>query len=158
MSSEDRKIYLLIPVAEASSRGLPVASRPIRIRFSFFRTDRRSELCLRPKLRATFGILVLALSLGATLAAQRAPRVSGVAPSAGKANESVNLTGENLDRGYVSAVFLSDNKTENQAKIIEQTAEKIVFKVPRIKPGSYNISIQVGSSTATFPFTFEVQR
>jgi hypothetical protein len=100
----------------------------------------------------------LALSLGATLAAQGAPRVSGVAPFAGKANESVNLTGENLNRGYVSAVFLSDNKTENQAKIIEQTAEKIVFKVPRLRPGSYNISIQVGSSTVTFPFTFEVQR
>src|ERR1035437_9413074 len=44
------------------------------------------------------------------------------------------------------AVLLSDDKSDYKATIVEQTDEKIVMKVPQVKSGDYNISIQVGTN------------
>ena len=65
--------------------------------------------------------------------------------------------GENLGKGSVSAVFLSDDKNDTKATLVEQGAAKIVIKVPQVKPGSYNISIQAGDKIMILPVKFEVQ-
>ena len=134
-----------------------MANRPIPWRFSLLRTGERDVLRLDGGLCKTLSILIAVLLLGTALSAQGTPQVAGVEPSSGKANDNVSLMGENLGKASVSAVFLSDDTTHNEAKIVEQSAEKIVFKVPRIKPGNYRISIRVNRSTVTFPFSFEVK-
>lgn len=65
--------------------------------------------------------------------------------------------GENLGKGSVSAVFLSDDKNDYMATIVQQAAEKIVMKVPQVKPGDYNVSIQVADTILIMLVRFKVQ-
>ena len=103
-------------------------------------------------------LVVAALVLIAPLGlAQASPHITAVDPAAGKVNDDVTVTGESLGKGTVSAVFLSDDKTDYKATVVEQAAEKIVMKVPRVKAGSYNVSIQVGNNIYIQPVRFEVQ-
>ena len=95
--------------------------------------------------------------LGPLLFAQGSPLVTGVDPSSGKVNDTVTLAGENLGNGTVSAVFLSDDKTDYKATLLEQEEEKIVMKVPHVRPGRYNISIQTGNAIYIQPVRFTVQ-
>jgi hypothetical protein len=95
--------------------------------------------------------------LGPLLFAQGSPLVTGVDPSSGKVNDTVTMAGENLGKGNVSAVFLSDDKTDYKATLIEQNEEKIVMKVPHVRPGRYNISIQKGNAIYIQPVRFTVQ-
>ena len=103
---------------------------------------------------ATAALLTL---LGSLLFAQGSPQVTGVDPSSGKVNDTVTVTGENLGKGAVSAVFLSADKTDYKATLVEQDEEKIVMKVPRVRPGRYNISIQAGNAIYIQPVRFTVQ-
>ncbi len=77
-------------------------------------------------------------------------------PSSGKVNDTVTVAGENLAKTEVSAVFLSDDKNDYKATVVDQTAEKIVIKVPQVKPGGYNVSIQVGDKLFIKPVKFKV--
>lgn len=102
-------------------------------------------------------VLAAAILLAGLVPAQNAPHVTGVDPASGKANDNVTVTGESLDKGTVSAVYLSDDKSDYKATLVEQAADKIVVKVPHVKAGNYNVSIQVGNSIYIQPVRFEVQ-
>ena len=104
--------------------------------------------------RLTFLAAVL---LAPLIFAQGVPEVTGVEPSSGKVNDTVTITGQNLGKDSVSSVFLSDDKSDYKATIVEQTAEQIVVKVPQVKPGNYNFSIQVGNMIFIKPVRFKVQ-
>jgi hypothetical protein len=65
--------------------------------------------------------------------------------------------GQNLGKGTVAAVFLSDDKTDYKATIVEQADDKIVMKVPRVKPGNYNVSFQQGERTFITTVRFNVE-
>jgi len=106
------------------------------------------------RFRAAAALLML---LGPLLFAQRSPRVTDVDPSSGKVNDTVTVAGENLGKGTVSAVFLSDDKTDYKATLVEQDEEKIVMKVPHVRPGRYNISVQTGNAIYIQPVRFTVQ-
>ncbi|MBZ5697758.1 MAG: IPT/TIG domain-containing protein [Acidobacteriia bacterium] len=104
--------------------------------------------------RLTFLAAVL---LAPLIFAQGSPQVTGVEPSSGKVNDTVTVTGQNLGKDSVSSVFLSDDKNDYKAAIVEQKAEQIVVKVPQVKPGEYNVSIQVGDKIYIKPLRFTVQ-
>ncbi|PYU29135.1 MAG: hypothetical protein DMG31_18420, partial [Acidobacteria bacterium] len=53
--------------------------------------------------------VLLLLFLAPRAVGQNSPKITSVAPATGKVNDSVTLTGENLDKDTVSAVFLSDD-------------------------------------------------
>jgi len=89
--------------------------------------------------------------------AQGVPQVTSVNPPSGKVNDTVTLTGENLGKDSVTSVFLSDDKSDYKATIAEQTEGQIVLKVPEVKPGDYNISIQVGNKIFIKPVRFKVE-
>jgi IPT/TIG domain len=91
------------------------------------------------------------------LLAQGGATITSVDPSSGKVNDSVTVTGQNLGKASVPAIFLSDDKEDFKATIVEQTDEKIVLKVPEVKPGSYNISVQAGNTIIIKPVRFTVQ-
>jgi hypothetical protein len=108
---------------------------------------------------------VLALLAAATLLAlpsplvlaQDSPTVSSVDPTSGKVNDTITVTGTSLGKGSISAVFLSNDKDDFKAAIVEQTDTKIVMRVPQVKPGGYNVSIQKGNSIYIQPIRFTVQ-
>ena len=101
--------------------------------------------------------VILLLSLAPRVGGQNAPKITAVAPAAGKVNDSVTLTGENLGKDSVSAVFLSNDKDDFKATLVEQASGKIVLKVPEVKSGGYNISIQEGDKILILPVRFTVQ-
>ena len=111
----------------------------------------------KKNMSSRFIFLAVAVLLSPLLLAQGTPQVTGVDPSSGKVNDNVTVTGENLGKSSVSAVFLSDDKSDYKATIVEQSDEKIVMKVPQVKSGDYNISIQVGTNIFIKPVRFTVQ-
>lgn len=111
-------------------------------------TRARTALC------AAAAILVL---LAHPLGAQDSPHVTAVEPQSGSANDTITLTGTNLEKNRVSAVFLSDAKEDHKAVVVTQAADKIVIKVPPVKAGEYNISVQEGNAILIEPVRFTVQ-
>src|SRR5689334_8272223 len=104
-----------------------------------------------------FMAALLLLCLAPRAVGQNSPKITTVAPNAGKVNDNVTLTGENLGKETVSAVFLSDDKDDYKAIVVEQGAAKIILKVPQVKSGAYNISIQEGDKILILPVHFTVQ-
>jgi hypothetical protein len=104
-------------------------------------------------------IFLSGMILFASLAvAQNAPQVTAVDPASGKVNDSVTVSGTNLGKESVSSVFLSDDKNDYKATIEDQSADKITMKVPQVKPGDYNISVQVGDKLFIKPVKFKVEQ
>jgi hypothetical protein len=117
-----------------------------------------AESCRRYRIaQITFIVAMLVLSVAAGLPAQNSPKVNMVDPLTGKVNDSVTLTGQNLGKETVSGVFLSDDKDDFKAALVEQDSAKIVLKVPQVKSGGYNISIQEGDKILILPLRFTVQ-
>lgn len=108
-------------------------------------------------LKIGFITVLLLLCLAPRAGGQNSPKITAVAPAAGKVNDSVTLTGENLGKDSVSAVFLSDDKDDFKATLVEQGTAKIILKVPQVKSGGYNISIQEGDKILILPVKFTVQ-
>jgi IPT/TIG domain len=102
-------------------------------------------------------VLVGAILLASLALAQGTPRVTSVEPPSGKVNDSVTVTGENLGKSTVSGAFLSDDKNDYMATLVEQAEGKIVIKVPQVKAGDYHVSLQVGNNIYIQPVRFTVQ-
>ncbi len=103
-------------------------------------------------------VLLAAVVLFASLAvAQNAPQVTGVDPASGKVNDTVTVSGNNLGKDSVSSVYLSDDKNDYKTTIIDQSDDKITVKVPQVKAGDYNVSIQVGNNLFIKPVKFKVE-
>jgi len=90
--------------------------------------------------------------------AQNAPQVTGVDPASGKVNDTLTVSGNNLGKASVSSVYLSDDKNDYKAAIVEQSDDKITVKVPQVKAGDYNVSIQVGDKLFIKPVKFKVEQ
>jgi len=106
------------------------------------------------------GVLQVGLAmifLAAWAWAQSGPRLTGVEPAAGKAGMNLTVMGENLGKDAVEAVLLSDDEKDYPAEMVEQTAEKIVMKVPAVKAGGYNVSIQIDNNIYIQPVRFTVE-
>ena len=102
-------------------------------------------------------LLAAAIILAPIAFAQTSPQVTGVDPASGKVNDTITISGSNLDKPGVSAVYLSDEKNDYKATVIEQSSEKIVIKVPEVKAGSYNITVQEGDKLFIKPVKFKVE-
>lgn len=102
-------------------------------------------------------LLAAAFLLASLVFAQGIPRVTGVEPLSGKVNDNVTVKGENLGKGSVANAFLSDDKTDYKATIVEQAEEQIVIKIPQVKSGEYSISIQLGKNIFIQPVRFKVE-
>ena len=103
-------------------------------------------------------VCLVSLLLGsAWLAAQGSPRVTGVEPITAKIGASVTVVGENLGKGNVTAVYLSDSSEDYKVVIVDQTAGKIVVRIPKVKAGDYNVSIQIKNDILIQPVRLSVE-
>jgi hypothetical protein len=114
--------------------------------------------------RMKYAILASAVLLAALIpmtpracAQSTTPHITAVDPASGKVGDTVTLTGTNLGKSTVVAVYLSDDKTDYKATLVEQAAEKLVFKVPQVKVGPYNLSVQIGTQILILPTHFTVE-
>ncbi len=108
-------------------------------------------------MRFRLGVLTAVVLLASFVRAQTGPRVTGVEPASGKVGDDLTITGENLGKDSVKAAFLSDTDKDYKGTLVEQTDGKIIMKIPEVKPGEYNISIQVGNNIFIQPIRFKVQ-
>ena len=131
---------------------------PTRSPFFFLRARARNLAYPRNLVGWRCALLTSAMFAALLLFAQNSPHIAGVDPSSGKVNDSVIVTGMNLGKGNVSAVFLSDDKSDYKATVVEQADDKIVMKVPQVKVGSYNVSIQQGDKILIMPVHFKVEQ
>jgi hypothetical protein len=99
------------------------------------------------------GIVILA----SIAVAQNSPQITGVDPATGKVNDTVTVSGSDIGKAAVSAVYFSDDKNDFKATVVDQSDDKITLKVPQVKAGDYNISIQVGDKLFIKPVKFKVQ-
>jgi hypothetical protein len=104
-------------------------------------------------------VLLAGVVLLSSLAvAQNAPQITGVDPASGKVSDTVTVSGNNLGKASVSSVYLSDDKNDYKATIVDQSDDKITMKVPQVKPGDYNVSVQVGDKLFIKPVKFKVEQ
>jgi hypothetical protein len=89
--------------------------------------------------------------------AQTNSRVTSVDPTSAKVNDSVTVSGDGLTKTAVTGVYLSDDKNDYKATVVDQQTDKIVIKVPEVKAGPYNISIQVGNSLLIQPVRITIE-
>ncbi|HEY4580244.1 MAG TPA: IPT/TIG domain-containing protein [Candidatus Acidoferrales bacterium] len=111
---------------------------------------------LRPVGHGKWGVALLALFLVPLIFAQNAAKVTALEPTSGKVNDDVTVTGENLGKDSVAAVFLSDAQDDFKATVVEQAEQKILMKIPQVKAGAYNLAIQVKDRIFILPFRFTV--
>lgn len=109
------------------------------------------------RVRQVIAIVAVVLMAAATGWSQGSPRVTGVAPASAKVGDSVSVNGENLGKANVSAVFISNSSDDFPATVVEQSDGKIVIKVPKVKAGDYNVSIQVKNDILIQPIRLAVQ-
>jgi len=88
----------------------------------------------------TWVVLLLAAAV-ALYAFQAMPRCTAVEPDTGKTGDSISAKGENLDKKYVSEVYLTDGSKDTKVTISQQTETEIKFTVPQIKAGRYHICL-----------------
>jgi|SRR5665213_709565 len=122
------------------------------------RSNEKSENRANGKFRSAKWIFLAGMILISSLAvAQNSPQVTAVDPALGKVNDTVTVSGSNVGKDAVSAVYLSDDKNDYKTTIVEQSSDKITMKVPQVKAGSYNISLQVGDKLFIKPVKFKVE-
>ena len=124
----------------------------------FSETRNRNSTGRSRSLRKRWVILAGVILFSSLAVAQNAPQVTGVDPASGKVNDTVTVSGNNLGKESVSSVFLSDDKNDYKATIVDQSGDKITVKVPQVKPGDYNVSVQVGDKLFIKPVKFKVEQ
>jgi hypothetical protein len=100
------------------------------------------------------GVIVLA----GVAVAQNAPQITAIDPTSGKVNDTMIVSGSNLGKDSVASVYLSDDKNDYKATIVDQGDAKITVKVPQVKPGDYNVSLEVGNKLFIKPIKFKVEQ
>jgi hypothetical protein len=108
-------------------------------------------------LRRRWMLLAAMVFFASIVVAQNSPTVTAVDPASGKVNDTVTVSGSDMGKAAVSAVYFSDDKNDYKATIVEQSDDKITLKVPQVKAGDYNISVQVGDKLFIKPVKFKVQ-
>jgi len=68
------------------------------------------------------------------------PRCTAVDPDTAKTGDTVSITCDDVDKTSFADVYLTDGKNDTKLAVMEKTAGKIKFQVPRIKPGRYHIA------------------
>ncbi|HUP02615.1 MAG TPA: IPT/TIG domain-containing protein [Bryobacteraceae bacterium] len=74
-------------------------------------------------------------------AANTTPSIDTVSPSNGKVGTVITATGQNLQKASVAKVYLTDDKTDLQVDVTEQTATTIKFKIPDKAAGRMSLMV-----------------
>ncbi len=90
-------------------------------------------------MRKSLVVLLLATACVAVRAQGGLPRVTAADPNTGKVGDVITVTGENLGKGSISKVYLTDNKNDLQVEVTDQTATSFKFKIPAKASGRMSL-------------------
>ncbi len=77
-----------------------------------------------------FSLMLVALTALPLLAQDAIPRCTTVEPMSGKVGIEIVVTGENLGKGLVAKLYLTDGKNDIEVAITEQTDKTLKTKIP----------------------------
>jgi hypothetical protein len=88
--------------------------------------------------------VVLALCAASLCLAQSSlPMMKVLDPANGKIGDVITVTGENLDKGSLAKLLITDGKADFPVAIDEQTTTTLKFKIPAtVKPGRFSLVSQ----------------
>ena len=86
-------------------------------------------------------IALFVISAALLSAFQGFPKCTAVDMDTVKTGDTVNVTCENVSKSTVADVYLTDGKDDTKVAVMERSADKIKFTVPRIKPGRYHLAL-----------------
>jgi hypothetical protein len=92
-------------------------------------------------MRLSFVVPFLVGASFVAYAQQAMPRMSSVDPMTGKKGDIIVISGENLQKELVAKVYLTDQKTDTQVEVTEQTATSIKFKIPAKVTGRLTLMV-----------------
>jgi hypothetical protein len=95
----------------------------------------------------TWLIALLLIAAGA-LAAFQLPTCTAVDPDTAKTGDMVSVKCSNADKTKVADVYLTDGKDDTKVAVMERTADKITFQVPRVKPGRYHLALLTANKSS----------
>jgi hypothetical protein len=100
-------------------------------------------------MRTCFVVGLLLASAAAMPGFQGKPRCLTIDPDTAKTGDTINATCENADKSSGLELYLTDGKVDTKvAVIMEQSAEKIKFQVPRIKAGRYHLAFMTANKAS----------
>jgi len=89
------------------------------------------------------------------------PLMRAVTPETAKAGDAVTVTGEYLDKTRISAVYLTDGKSEIKLTILEQTETTVKVKIPdSVKPARLRLMVLTTGAEPQYleqPVTLEIE-
>src|SRR3954453_21860015 len=85
--------------------------------------------------------LVFLIATPALCAQEVMPRMTSVDPGSAKVGDVITVVGENLDKGNVAKVYLTDQKNDLTCEVTSQTATEIKLKVPAKAAGRMALMI-----------------
>jgi hypothetical protein len=88
--------------------------------------------------------LVALVAVAACLAGyaqQASPSIDAVDPPNGKVGTVITATGQNLQKATVAKLYLTDDKTDIEVNVTEQTATTIKFKIPEKAAGRMSLMV-----------------
>src|SRR5215831_16381829 len=95
-------------------------------------------------MKLSFLLPLMAAACISGFAQDAMPRMTTVEPYSGKVGDVVAVSGENLDKGNVAKVFLTNDKSDLVCEIVEQTATTIKVKIPDKATGRMAFMIRTG--------------
>jgi hypothetical protein len=91
------------------------------------------------------------LAAGVLYAQQAMPRMTAVDPDTGKAGDILTVTGENLDKGQVVEVYLTDGKKDTKLQVTEQGPTTIKCKIPdKVTAGRFALAVLTSGKEPKF--------
>ena len=100
---------------------------------------------MRSLVCAVFATAILSLAP----AAFAQSRLTSVDPMNGKPGDAATTSGENIGKGKVAELFLTDGTNDFKVVMVEQNETQIKFTIPAtIKPARYALMIKTGGSQA----------
>ncbi|MBZ5592961.1 MAG: IPT/TIG domain-containing protein [Acidobacteriia bacterium] len=88
---------------------------------------------------------LLVLTAVVLYAQQAMPRMTSVDPDSAKAGDILTVTGEHLDKGEVTELYLTDGKKDTKCQMTEQSPTALKFKVPdKVTAGRFALMVLTG--------------
>ena len=92
-------------------------------------------------MKLSFAAPILLIAALVLCAQEAMPRMSSVDPVSAKVGDVVTVTGENLDKGNVAKVYLTDQKNDLVCEVTAQSGTEIKFKIPAKSTGRMALMI-----------------
>ena len=100
------------------------------------------------QMKLSFAITLLVAASFAAWGQQPMPRMTAVDPQNGKPGDELVVSGENLQKGAVSKLYLTDGTHDLEVTITEQTDKSIKFKIPAKATGKLALMVLTSGKDA----------